>query len=105
MSHFLSQGAATNLKERIKPISYVKANTAEIVSSFDAGQHEPLISTQNGEAKMVVLSMHAYQEGKRQARPMREQHAFMKLIAMGNQEIAHGDVMAEEDFLASLDQA
>ena len=105
MSHFLSQGAATNLKERIKPISYVKANTAEIVSRFDAGQHEPLISTQNGEAKMVVLSMHAYQEGKRQARQMQEQHAFMKLIAMGKQEIARGDVMAEEDFLASLDQA
>ena len=54
---------------------------------------------------MVVVSMHAYQEGKRQARQMQEQHAFMKLIAMGKQEIARGDVMAEEDFLASLDQA
>lgn len=94
-----------NLKERIQPISCLKANTAEIVSSLDAGQDEALIITQNAEAKMVVLSMHAHQEGKRQARPMQEQHAFMKLITMGNQEIAHGDVMAEEDFLASLDQA
>ena len=94
-------------KERIKPISYLKANTTEIVNGFDAGQDEPIIIiiTQNGEAKMVVLSMHAYQEGKRQARQMQEQHAFMKLIAMGKQEIARGDVMAEEDFLASLDQA
>ena len=36
---------------------------------------------------------------------MQEQHAFMKLIAMGNQEIARGDVVSEEDFLSSLDQA
>lgn len=93
-----------NLKERIKPISYLKANTTEIVNNFDAGQDEPIIITQNGEAKMVVLSMHAYQEGKRQAQQMQEQHAFMKLIAMGNHDIARGDVISEEDFLAGLDQ-
>ncbi|MEG1117791.1 MAG: type II toxin-antitoxin system Phd/YefM family antitoxin, partial [Janthinobacterium sp.] len=100
-----SFGDAVNLKERIKPISYLKANTTEIVNGFDAGQDEPIIITQNGEAKMVVLSMHAYQEGKRQAQQMQEQHAFMKLIAMGNQDIARGDVVSEEDFLSSLDQA
>lgn len=94
-----------NPKERIKPISYLKANTTEIVNGFDAGQDEPIIITQNGEAKMVVLSMHAYQEGKPQARQMQEQHAFMKLIAMGNQEIARADVISEADFLSSLDQA
>lgn len=94
-----------NPKERIKPIAYLKANTTEIVNGFDAGRDEPVIITQNGEAKMVVLSMHAYQEGKRQARQMQEQHAFMKLIAMGNQEIARGDVISEADFLSSLDQA
>ena len=94
-----------NLKERIKPISCLKANMTEIVNGFDAGQDEPIIITQNGEAKMVALSMHAYQEGKRQARQMQEQHAFMKLIAMGNQEIARGDVISEADFLSSLDQA
>ena len=90
--------------ERIKPISYLKANTTEIVSGFDGGQHDPIIITQNGEAKMVVLSMHAYQEGKRQAQQMQEQHAFMKLIAMGNADIARGDTVTEEDFLARLDQ-
>lgn len=88
--------------ERIKPISYLKANTAEIVSGFDGGQHDPIIITQNGEAKMVVLSMHAYQENKRHLRQLREQHAFMKLIAIGNAEIARGDVVTEEDFLAQL---
>lgn len=90
--------------ERIKPISYLKAHTTEIVSGFDGGQHDPIIITQNGEAKMVVLSMHAYQENKRHLRQLREQHAFMKLIAMGNAEIARGDVVTEEDFLAQLDK-
>ena len=90
--------------ERIKPISYLKANTTEIVNGFDGGQHDPIIITQNGEAKMVVLSMHAYQENKRHLRQLREQHAFMKLIAMGNAEIARGDTVTEEDFLARLEQ-
>ena len=90
--------------ERIKPISYLKANTTEIVSGFDGGQHDPIIITQNGEAKMVVLSMHAYQENKRHLRQLREQHAFMKLIAMGNADIARGDTVTEDDFLARLDQ-
>lgn len=90
--------------ERIKPISYLKANTTEIVSGFDGGRHEPIIITQNGEAKMVVLSMHAYQENKRHLRQLREQHAFMKLVAMGNGEMARNDTVTEEEFLALLDQ-
>ncbi len=44
--------------ERIKPISYLKANPTEIVSGFDGGQHAPIIITQNGEAsKTVYLRM------------------------------------------------
>ena len=90
--------------ERIKPISYLKANTTEIVSGFDGGQHDPIIITQNGEAKMVVLSMHAYQENKRHLHQLREQHALMKLIAMGNAEIARGETISEDDFLERLDR-
>ena len=41
------------LSSRIKPISYLKAHAAEIVREL-AERQEPLIITQNGEAKVVI---------------------------------------------------
>jgi prevent-host-death family protein len=41
------------LSNQIKPISYLKANAAEIVSNL-GDQGSPLIITQNGEAKVVL---------------------------------------------------
>lgn len=88
--------------EQVKPISYLKSNTTDIVNNFDAGQEEPIIITQNGEAKMVVMSIDAYREAKRRVERIEEQHAFMKLIALGNKEIAAGEVQTEEAFLDEL---
>jgi prevent-host-death family protein len=93
-----------DITEQIKPISYLKSNTTEIVNSFDAGQDQPIIITQNGEAKMVVVSIKAYQEQLRRTKEINEQLAFMKLMAMGNQEIAAGKLVSEEEFLDSLDK-
>jgi prevent-host-death family protein len=89
--------------EQVKPISYLKSNTTDIVNEFDAGQNEPIVITQNGEAKMVVMSIEAYRESKRRAERMERQHALMKLVALGNKEIAAGEVVSEEDFLRDLD--
>ena len=41
------------LSSQIKPISYLKAHAAEIVRTL-GDQPEPLIITQNGEAKAVM---------------------------------------------------
>ena len=41
------------ISNQIKPISYLKAHAAEIVRTLGV-QREPLIITQNGEAKVVV---------------------------------------------------
>lgn len=38
---------------QIKPISYLKANAAEVVRHLTE-QREPLVITQNGEAKLVI---------------------------------------------------
>lgn len=93
-----------DITEQIKPISFLKSNTTEIVSNFDAGQNDPIIITQNGEAKMVVVSIKSYQEQLQRTQEMKEQLAFMKLIAMGNIEIAAGELVSEEDFLSSMDK-
>ncbi|MBW6474485.1 MAG: type II toxin-antitoxin system Phd/YefM family antitoxin, partial [Anaerolineaceae bacterium] len=46
-------GHTMKLSSQIKPISYLKAHAAEIVRNFGE-QREPLIITQNGEAKVVM---------------------------------------------------
>jgi prevent-host-death family protein len=49
------------LSRQIKPISYLKAHAAEIVRNLGE-QREPLIITQNGEAKVVVQDIESYEQ-------------------------------------------
>lgn len=52
------------LSNQIKPISYLKAHAAEVVRNL-AGQSEPLIITQNGEAKVVIQDIESYEQTRR----------------------------------------
>ena len=69
-----------SLAENIKPISYLKANAAEIVRNIDA---VPLIITQNGEAKAVLVSIDEYEQTQ-------ETLAMLKLLALSKKQIAEG---------------
>lgn len=44
------------LAQAVKPISYVKAHMAEIIERM-AEDGQPIVITQNGEAKAVLLSV------------------------------------------------
>jgi prevent-host-death family protein len=46
---------------QIKPISYVKANAAELLDRIER-EREPIIITQNGEARAVLMDIHSYEE-------------------------------------------
>jgi prevent-host-death family protein len=70
---------------QIKPISYLKANAAEIVRTL-AEQREPLIITQNGEAKMVLQDVASYEATQ-------ETMALLKILALGNRQIEEGRVV------------
>ncbi|SOE98760.1 Antitoxin Phd_YefM, type II toxin-antitoxin system [Burkholderia sp. OK233] len=43
---------------QIKPISYLKSHAAQIVSEISESS-QPLLITQNGEAKLVVMDVHS----------------------------------------------
>ncbi|MGD9348593.1 MAG: type II toxin-antitoxin system Phd/YefM family antitoxin, partial [Desulfobacterales bacterium] len=47
------------LSSQVKPISYLKAHAAEIVRNL-AEQQEPIVITQNGEAKVVIQDIDSY---------------------------------------------
>ena len=72
------------LSSQIKPISYLKAHAAEIVRNLGE-QREPLVITQNGEAKAVMQDIASYENTQ-------ETLALLKILALGNQEIEAGKV-------------
>jgi len=59
----LANDMITNIQECIKPISYVKTNAAEMMN-FVNDKKEPLIITQNGESRAVLIDIASYQEMK-----------------------------------------
>ncbi|MDR1107393.1 MAG: type II toxin-antitoxin system Phd/YefM family antitoxin, partial [Treponema sp.] len=49
-----------NLVKDIKPISYVKAHTADVFKQIEE-KNNPVVITQNGEAKAVLMNVNYYQ--------------------------------------------
>ncbi|MNQ94636.1 type II toxin-antitoxin system [compost metagenome] len=84
------------LSSQIKPISYLKSHTAEIVKTITESR-EPLVITQNGEAKLVVMDVKSFEEQE-------DTMALLKLLAMGNREIEEGKFREAEDVFAELDR-
>lgn len=79
---------------QIKPISYLKANAAEVLAHITE-QREPLVITQNGEAKAVLQDVASFEETQ-------ETLALLKILALGNQEVEAGKVKPVTDVIARL---
>ena len=74
---------------QIRPISYLKANAAEVLQEL-TDQRRPMVITQNGEAKAVIQDVVSYEETQ-------ETLALLKILALGNQQVAQGRVKALAD--------
>jgi prevent-host-death family protein len=79
---------------RIKPVSYLKANAAEVLQQL-AQCREPLIITQNGEARAVIQDLASYEETQ-------ETLALLKILALGTQEVEAGKLKPVADVAARL---
>lgn len=82
------------LSSQIKPISYLKAHAAEIVRNL-SGQAEPLVITQNGEAKVVMQDIESYEQTQ-------ETMALLKILALGTRQIEEGRVQPAGDVVRRL---
>ncbi len=67
---------------QIKPISYLKANAAEVLLQL-AEDRQPMVITQNGEAKAVLQDVASFEATQ-------ETLALLKVLALGNHEIEEG---------------
>lgn len=80
--------------DRIKPISYLKANAADVLNELRQVR-EPLIITQNGEAKAVLQDVASYEETQ-------ETLALLKLLAMGQQDVVEGRLTPLKDAMERI---
>lgn len=81
---------------QVKPISYLKSHAAEIIRDITESR-EPMLITQNGEARLVVMDVRSYEEHE-------ETLALLKLLAMGNHEIEQGHFRAVDEVFADIDR-
>ena len=70
------------------------ANAAEVLAHL-AGQREPMVITQNGEAKAVLQDVASFEETQ-------ETLALLKILALGNQDVSAGKVKPVADVVARL---
>jgi prevent-host-death family protein len=78
----------------VKPITYMKTHSAELVASVNK-KRSPVVITQNGEPRAVVMDIESYE---------RTQDAFMllKLIAQSEGDLRKGRWLSQSQMAAEL---
>lgn len=85
---------AVKFSSQIKPISYLKANAAKVVDGL-ADSGEPLVITQNGEAKAVIQDVRSYEQTQ-------ETLALLKILALGSRQVEEGKVQSAKEVITAL---
>jgi prevent-host-death family protein len=79
---------------QIKPISYVKSHAAELLDRITE-EREPIIITQNGEARAVLLDVSSFEQ-------MQETMSLLKVLALADREIEAGETVPIEDVMTEF---
>lgn len=82
------------LANAVKPISFVKAHAAELLLEMEkTGQ--PIIITQNGEAKAVLQNIHDYENTQQTL-------ALLKILALSRKDLEQGRTKSAPEAFASI---
>ena len=85
-----------HLSQDIKPISYLKAKTADVINNVNDTQRTVII-TQNGEAKAVVQDIKSYEN-------MQNSLNLLKLIVQSENDIEKDNVIEQDEMFDTLEQ-
>ena len=83
-----------NLKEDIKPISYIKTNAADMMKYINDHKNS-IVITQNGEAKAVLIDIESYQT-------MQDAFNILKLIQLSEKDIRSGKFKDSDKVFSQL---
>jgi prevent-host-death family protein len=85
-----------HLSQDIKPISYLKAKTADVINSVNENQRT-IIITQNGEAKAVIQDIKTYEN-------LQNSLNLLKLIVQSENDIENNEVIEQDKMFETLEQ-
>lgn len=77
-----------DLRQDIKPITYLKNRTADVVQQVSEGR--TMVITQNGEARMVVMGVDEYDR-------MQSALALLKIIQLSEGDVRNGRTVPQEE--------
>ena len=83
------------LAEDIKPITYVKTHSAELIKEVNTNKR-PIVITQKGAARAVLLDIDSYEKQKNTL-------FMLKLVAQGEHDIKKGNLIEQEEFFKKMD--
>ncbi len=84
------------LSQTIKPISYLKSKTAEVINSVNENR-QSIIITQNGEAKAVIQDIKSYES-------LRNSLSLLKLIVQSEEDIRNNNVISQDEMFENLEK-
>ncbi len=85
------------LSKSVKPISYLKQNTAKAINDVHEN-HSPMVITQNGEAKAVLMDIAEYEQNQ-------ESFAMLKMIAQSKATYASGNFKSAKKVFSDIRKA
>jgi prevent-host-death family protein len=83
-----------NLIEDVKPVSYVKAHTAQILRQIEE-KNNPLVITQNGEAKAVLINVKKYQN-------IMDTIHLLKMLSIGENDIRNKRIYTHAELVNKI---
>jgi len=85
---------AFDIAHDIKPVSYVKSHTADMLKYLSERQ-SPIVITQNGEARAVMLDIESYQK-------MVNAMTMLKLIKISEKNISEENLLKSEEVFSQI---
>ena len=85
-----------NFRDDIRPISYIKTNAADMLKRVNETRN-PIIITQNGEAKAVLLDTESYQS-------MINSMGILKVLSQSENDIEKNNLHTQENMFSELDK-
>ncbi len=84
------------LSTDVKPITYMKTHSSDLIKELKENK-KPIVITQNGIAKAVVIDIDSYEKQK-------DTMMLLKLIAQGEKDIKEKRVIKQDDLFSKLDK-
>jgi len=84
------------LSQTIKPISYLKSKTADVINIVNETK-QSIIITQNGEAKAVIQDIKSYEN-------LQNSLILLKLIVQSEEDIRNDKVIPQDEMFENLEK-